>query len=268
MKFTKMHGLGNDYIYVYDENNNKYDYSKLAIKLSPRHTGIGADGIITISKSDKSDFFMQIYNADGSKGEMCGNGIRCVGKYVYDNKLTNKTSITIDTLAGIKYLDLNVVGDKVESVKVDMGIPVCHNGDNLVIDKIKRNIDGYDFYNISMGNPHSITFVDEITDELVYNVGPSIEVNSYYPNRTNVEFIKIINDNEINMRVWERGSGETMACGTGACAAAVATMLLNNKKGTIIVHLLGGDLKITWLDNNHVIMEGPATKVFEGYVDV
>lgn len=162
MKFTKMHGLGNDYIYVYDENNNKYDYSKLAIKLSPRHTGIGADGIITISKSDKSDFFMQIYNADGSKGEMCGNGIRCVGKYVYDNKLTNKTSITIDTLAGIKYLDLNVVGDKVESVKVDMGIPLCHNGDNLVIDKMKHNIDGYDFYNISMGNPHSITFVDKL----------------------------------------------------------------------------------------------------------
>lgn len=264
MKFTKMHGLGNDYIYINDMVEKCDNYSELAIILSDRHKGIGGDGIITIGKSDKADFFMQIYNADGSKGEMCGNGIRCVGKYVYDNGLTNKTSLDIETIAGIKHLDLNIVDGKVESVKVDMGVPTCHDGSNLSINKIKHEINGYNVYDISMGNPHTVTFVDNITDQMVLKDGPVMENDSYYSNRTNVEFIKIINNNEIDMRVWERGSGETMACGTGACASAVATMLLNDYRGTIIVHLLGGDLKITWLNNNHVIMEGSATKVYDG----
>lgn len=267
MKFTKMHGLGNDYIYI-EDNGKNIDYSKLSIILSDRHKGIGADGIITISKSNKADFFMQIYNADGSKGEMCGNGIRCVGKYVYDNHLTNKTSITIDTLAGIKYLDLNVENNIVKSVKVDMGIPTCHDKTPLNIDKIKHKLYDYDVYDISMGNPHTALFVPTITNELVHELGPQIENDKYYPTRTNVEFISTNKDNEIDMRVWERGSGETMACGTGACAAAVATMLLNKQKGTITVHLLGGDLKITWLENNHILMEGPATKVFEGEFNI
>lgn len=264
MKFTKMHGLGNDYIYINDMVEKCDNYSELAIILSDRHKGIGGDGIITIGKSDKADFFMQIYNADGSKGEMCGNGIRCVGKYVYDNGLTNKTSLDIETIAGIKHLDLNIVDGKVESVKVDMGVPTCHDGSSLSINKIKHEINGYTVYDISMGNPHTVTFVDNITDQMVLKDGPVMENDSYYSNRTNVEFIKIINNNEIDMRVWERGSGETMACGTGACASAVATMLLNDYRGTIIVHLLGGDLKITWLNNNHVIMEGSATKVYDG----
>ncbi|MGN1337449.1 MAG: diaminopimelate epimerase [Candidatus Coprovivens sp.] len=264
MKFTKMHGLGNDYIYINDMVEKCDNYSELAIILSDRHKGIGGDGIITIGKSDKADFFMQIYNADGSKGEMCGNGIRCVGKYVYDNGLTNKTSLDIETIAGIKHLDLNIVDGKVESVKVDMGVPTCHDGSALSINKIKHEINGYTVYDISMGNPHTVTFVDNITDQMVLKDGPVMENDSYYSNRTNVEFIKIINNNEIDMRVWERGSGETMACGTGACASAVATMLLNDYRGTIIVHLLGGDLKITWLNNNHVIMEGSATKVYDG----
>lgn len=264
MKFTKMHGLGNDYIYINDMVEKCDNYSELAIILSDRHKGIGGDGIITIGKSDKADFFMQIYNADGSKGEMCGNGIRCVGKYVYDNGLTNKTSLDIETIAGIKHLDLNIVDGKVESVKVDMGIPTCHDGSLISLDKIKHEVNGYNVYDVSMGNPHTVTFVDNITDQMVLKDGPVMENDSYYSNRTNVEFIKIINNNEIDMRVWERGSGETMACGTGACASAVATMLLNDYRGTIIVHLLGGDLKITWLNNNHVIMEGSATKVYDG----
>ena len=267
MKFTKMHGLGNDYIYI-EDNNNDIDYSKLSIILSDRHKGIGADGIITISKSNKADFFMQIYNADGSKGKMCGNGIRCVGKYVYEKHLTDKKSITIDTLAGIKYLDLNIENDIVKSVKVDMGIPTCHDGSQLKLDRIKHELHNQEVYDISMGNPHTVIFVPEITDELVLKLGPIIERDPYYKDRTNVEFVSINSENEITMRVWERGSGETMACGTGSCASAVATMLLNNKKGTITVHLLGGDLKITWLENNHIIMEGPATKVFDGEFNI
>lgn len=268
MKFTKMHGLGNDYIYINDMVEKCDDYRKLSAILSDRHKGIGADGIITIGSSEKADFFMQIYNADGSKGEMCGNGIRCVGKYVFDNKLTDKTSITVETLAGIKYLDLNVVDEKVQSVKVDMGIPTCHDGSELSIDKIKHQINGYTVYDVSMGNPHSVTFVSNITDKMVLEDGYVMENDSFYPNRTNVEFIRPSEDGGIEMRVWERGSGETMACGTGACAAAVATMLLDDYRGTITVHLLGGDLKITWLENNHVIMEGPATKVFDGELDI
>ena len=272
MEFTKMHGLGNDYVYVNLIDQQIDNLPELSKFVSDRHFGIGADGIITISSSDKADFFMQIYNADGSKGEMCGNGIRCVGKYVYDNGLTNKTSISVDTLAGIKYLDLNIIDNKVSSVIVDMGEAMCHDGNIVDKDKVthKLNVLGNEFevMDISMGNPHTVIFVPEITDDLVLGIGPKIEKNDFYPNRTNVEFIKVIDSNTIEMRVWERGSGETMACGTGACASAVAYMLKNNIRGTVTVKLLGGDLVITWKEDNHVLMEGPATKVFDGVLDL
>lgn len=274
MKFTKMHGLGNDYIYINTMEEGEHDYSFLAKKFSDRHFGIGADGIITISKSQndkKADYFMQIYNADGSKGEMCGNGIRCVGKYVYENGLTNKKNLLIDTLAGVKKLDLIVENNKVISVSVDMGKPMLHNGLDLELSKAKHilNVDGdeYEVYDISMGNPHTVIFVDEITDDLVLKIGPLIESNSYYPNRTNVEFVKTIDKENIEMRVYERGSGETMACGTGACASAAIYFLIN-KLDEVQVKLLGGTLNIKKDSNNHLIMQGPATKVFEGNIDL
>ncbi len=271
MKFTKMHGLGNDYIYINLLEEHIDNINELSKELSERHFSVGADGIITIDKSDKADFFMRIYNADGSEGEMCGNGIRCVGKYVYDNKLTTKENISIETLAGIKYLTLSIKNSKVESVTVDMGIPTCHDTSNLEITKVTHNlqIDNkvFEVMDISMGNPHTVIFVPEITDELVLGIGPLIEKHSYYPNRTNVEFVKVVDKNNIDMRVYERGSGETYACGTGACAASVAHMLKRNIKDTIKVKLLGGDLLITWQDNNHILMEGPATKVYDGIID-
>lgn len=276
MRFTKMHGLGNDYIYIYEddvkkEKQNDEFYQKIAISLSDRHFGIGADGIILIKKSSNADFFMQIYNADGSKGEMCGNGIRCVGKYVYERGLTNKHKLSIDTLAGIKYLDLVVdENNKVNEVVVDMGVPMLHNGEvvdlscehNLLVDGVN-----YLVMDISMGNPHTVIYVPEITDNLVLEVGPKIEYNSYYPNRTNVEFVKVINDKTLEMRVWERGSGETMACGTGACAVAVSYMLKHPQIKEVNVNLRGGTLNIKWNNDNHIFMRGEATKVFEGEME-
>lgn len=272
MKFTKMHGLGNDYIYINTIEEGEYDFSALARVLSDRHFGIGADGIITISDSSKADFFMQIYNADGSKGEMCGNGIRCVGKYVYEKGLINKNHLTIDTLAGIKYLDLHVNdNNKVDMVTVDMGIAMLHDGSKIDINKsshmLKVNDEEYQVMDISVGNPHTVIFVSDITDDLVLKVGPLIEKHSYYKNRTNVEFVKIIDSSNIEMRVWERGSGETMACGTGACASAMA-YFLKTGNNRVTVHLLGGILKINRdLNNGHLLMEGPATKVFDGVID-
>lgn len=267
-----MHGLGNDYIYIYTENNDDALYSKLAIILSHRHFGIGADGIITISPSLKADFFMQIYNADGSKGEMCGNGIRCVGKYVYDKGLTDKTTVKIDTLAGIKTIELKVVDGKVENVVVDMGIPTLHNKEDLSIEKCSHKLEvlgnTYEVMDISMGNPHTVIFVPEVNDYLVLEVGPKIESNSYYPNRTNVEFVKVIDKDTLSMRVFERGSGETMACGTGASAVATAYFLKNPTIKDVTVKLLGGDLKISRKEDNHIYMEGPATKVFEGHFEL
>lgn len=272
MKFTKMHGLGNDYIYIYAETIDDEFYSSLAIKLSDRHFGIGGDGIIVITPSLNADFFMQIYNADGSKGEMCGNGIRCVAKYVYDKNLTDKLHLEIDTLAGIKKVDLNILDGVVDSVKVDMGNALLHDGSLIDKNKCKHKlvVDGkeFDVMDISMGNPHTVVFVPEITDELVLKVGPLIEKNEYYPNRTNVEFVKIIDEKNLEMRVWERGSGETLACGTGACASVVAFSLVTSSND-VVVKLRGGNLHII-LDkkNNHVIMEGPATMVFEGEFDL
>ena len=277
MKFTKMQGLGNDYIYINQDEEKIDDYSKLSVLLSKRHFAVGADGIITISKSDKADFFMQIYNADGSKGEMCGNGIRCVGKYVYEKHLTDKKHLTVDTLAGIKVLDLNVVNGKVISVKVDMGEPLTHAGKVLSHDydvgKLTHTLNilgnDYDVIDISMGNPHTVIFVPELTDDLVLNVGKEIEAHPYYENRTNVEFVKVINSNTLQMRVYERGSGETYACGTGSCATAVAYSLKYGVNEEVTVKLIGGDLKIHWSkEDNHVYMDGPATKVYDGVLDI
>ena len=277
MKFTKMHGLGNDYIYINADEEKIDDYSKLAILLSKRHFAVGADGIITISKSDKADFFMQIYNADGSKGEMCGNGIRCVGKYVYDKHLTDKTELTVETLAGVKKLILSVSNGKVTSVVVDMGDPLFHNGEvlksdiesSLVRHSLKILNNDYDVMDISMGNPHAVIFVSEITDYLVLDVGSLIEKNDYYPNRTNVEFVKELGEGVIEMRVFERGSGETFACGTGACASAVAYMLIHKNIDDVLVKLIGGNLKIRWdKNNNHIYMEGPATMVYDGIINL
>ncbi len=271
-----MHGLGNDYIYIYEEDINKEKrndefYSKIAIKLSDRHFGIGADGIILIKESDKADFFMQIYNADGSKGEMCGNGIRCVGKYVYERGLTNKNKLAIDTLAGIKYLDLLVDdNNKVNEVIVDMGEPMLHNGSPVSLNcehTLKVDDEEYQVMDISMGNPHTIIYVPEITDYLVLEVGPKIENNSFYPNRTNVEFVKVIDDSTLEMRVWERGSGETMACGTGACAVATSYMLKHPEVKEIQVKLRGGTLNIKWNSDKHILMRGEATKVFDGEIE-
>ena len=275
MKFTKMHGLGNDYIYINTISEGEYDYSYLSAILSKRHFSIGADGIITIGKptdSEKADFFMQIYNADGSKGEMCGNGIRCVGKYVYENGLTNKKSLKIETLAGIKNLDLNIKDNKVISVKVDMGVAMLHNGEAFELDKAKHDLQienrTYGVIDVSMGNPHTVLFADEITDDLVLRVGPLIEKHEYYPNRTNVEFVKILKPGVLQMRVFERGSGETMACGTGACASAVA-YFIKSGLNEVTIKLLGGELKISKdKDNQHIILDGLATKVYDGEIDL
>lgn len=267
-----MHGLGNDYIYINTMEEEEYDFSSLAKVLSHRHFGIGGDGIITISPSSKADFFMQIYNADGSKGEMCGNGIRCVGKYVYEMGLTNKTHLAIDTLAGIKYLDLHVEDGKVDMVKVDMGEAKLHDGSKIDKEQVCHSLlvegETYQVMDISMGNPHTVIFVPEITDNLVLQVGPLIEHHSFYPNRTNVEFVKVVDSSTLEMRVWERGSGETMACGTGACASAMAYFLRTGYHH-VTVKLLGGNLEIT-LDKTtgHLFMEGPATKVFDGTIDI
>ncbi len=277
MRFTKMHGLGNDYIYLYENDLDKnidksdYYYSNLAIKLSNRHFGVGGDGIILIKDSSKGDFFMQVYNADGSKGEMCGNGIRCVGKYVYERGLTNKTKLKIDTMAGLKNIELILKDNKVTDVKVDMGKPMLHDGSTLNLTKCCHDlkIDGvtYSVMDVSMGNPHAVVFVDELTDDLVLKVGPLIENNPFYPHRTNVEFVQVVGDAKLNMLVWERGSGETLACGTGASAAATAFMLKNPQVKKVQVNLKGGILNIEWQDNNHIIMTGSATKVFEGEVE-
>lgn len=273
MRFTKMEGLGNDYVYVNCFEEKLENTSEIAIAVSDRHFGIGSDGLILIKPSDKADFFMEMYNADGSQGKMCGNGIRCVGKYVYDFGLTEKTDITVDTFAGIKYLKLNVVDGKVASVRVNMGapiltpveVPVKLDGD-MVVDR-KITVDGKD-YNItcvSMGNPHCITYMDDVEGLEIEKIGPGFENNDIFPDRVNTEFVKVIDRDTLLMRVWERGSGETLACGTGACAVAVASILNGLCNESVTVKLLGGDLKITWdREANTVYMEGPAKVVFTG----
>ena len=273
IKFTKMHGLGNDYVYIDAINQNIENESSLARFVSNRHFGIGSDGLILICKSDVADFKMRMFNSDGSEAEMCGNGIRCVGKFVYDKGLTNKTKVEIETLAGIKTLSLNTRNGKVETARVDMGepileavkIPVISNENpvkNLIL-----NAEGekFKFTCVSMGNPHAITVVDDTESFNVERYGKVLEVAKAFPKKANIEFAQIINKSKINMRVWERGAGETLACGTGACATAVACNLNGLTERMVNIELLGGNLEIEWnKDDNHVYMTGPAVTVFDG----
>lgn len=280
ISFTKMHGLGNDYIYFDCLENPDLiaDPAETAKKLADRHFGIGGDGIVLILPHDKADFQMRMFNADGSEAEMCGNAIRCVGKFVYDNGYTPNTTIRVMTGAGILTLVMTAVDGKVEKVRVDMGepildglsIPVEINKEKVVNEPVTASGSGnvYDMTCVSMGNPHAVIFVDKLTDEHVLKDGRDLEVNPVFPRRINVEFVELISRSEVNMRVWERGSGETMACGTGASAVGVACVLNGLTERKVIVHLLGGDLEIEWADNNHVYMTGPATVAFKGIVSI
>lgn len=275
IKFTKMHGLGNDYVYMDCTKSGVPDnVSTLAQFVSDRHFGVGSDGLILICASDICDFKMKMYNMDGSEAQMCGNGIRCVGKFVYDKGLTNKTEITVETLAGIKVLNLNVKNNKVETVKVDMGEPILEAKKIPVISEEKEQVKNllitalekeFKFTCVSMGNPHAITIVEDVDSFDVEKYGSVLEIDKHFPEKANIEFIQIIDRNIIKMRVWERGSGETMACGTGACAVAVACNLNELVEDEVTVKLLGGDLNIKWnKEDNHIYMTGPATTVFEG----
>ena len=275
MKFTKMHGIGNDYVYVncFEESvKNPAEVSKF---VSDRHFGIGSDGLILISPSAIADFRMNIYNADGSQAEMCGNGIRCVAKYVYDYGLTDKTEISVETLAGIKYLRLQVENGKVASVEVNMGAPILEPKEIPVaveespVVNVPVEVKGkiYHMTCVSMGNPHAIIFMNNVKDLDIAAIGPYFENHTVFPKRTNTEFVEVLDRNTVNMRVWERGSDETLACGTGACATTVACILNDKTESEVTVHLLGGDLKIRWdREANQVYMTGPATVVFDGEI--
>ena len=276
IKFTKMQGLGNDYVYIDAINQNIENMSSLAKFVSDRHFGIGSDGLILICKSDIADFKMRMFNSDGSEAEMCGNGIRCVGKFVYDKGLTDKKTLTIETLAGIKTLKLNTKEGKVETVKVDMGEPILDPEKIPVISDekpvknllLKAEDKEFKFTCVSMGNPHAITEVEETEKFDVEKYGKVLEVNKAFPNKTNVELIKVLDKEHIKMRVWERGAGETLACGTGACATAVACYLNGKTNRKVEVELLGGKLYIEWNEkDNHIYMTGPAVTVFEGVVE-
>lgn len=274
MKFTKMQGLGNDYVYVNCFKEKIENPSELAVRISDRHFGVGSDGLIMINPSDKADFEMEMYNADGSRGEMCGNGIRCVAKYVYDYGLTDKTSISVETLGGIKYLDLTVEDGKVSLVKVDMGrpelepsrIPVVAEGDRAVDELITVDGKEYRMTCVSMGNPHAVVYVDCDVKELpLEEIGPGFEHHERFPKRVNTEFVRVLDRKTVEMRVWERGSGETLACGTGACAVAVSSALNGLTEDEVTVKLLGGDLRIQWdREGDTVYMTGPAAVVFDG----
>ena len=275
MKFTKMHGIGNDYVYVncFEESvKNPAEVSKF---VSDRHFGIGSDGLILISPSAIADFRMNIYNADGSQAEMCGNGIRCVAKYVYDYGLTDKTEISVETLAGIKYLRLQTENGKVASVEVNMGAPILEPKEIPVaveespVVNVPVEVKGkiYHMTCVSMGNPHAIIFMNNVKDLDIEAIGPYFENHTVFPKRTNTEFVEVLDRNTVNMRVWERGSDETLACGTGACATTVACILNDKTENEVTVHLLGGDLKIRWdREANQVYMTGPATVVFDGEI--
>ena len=280
MKFTKMHGCGNDYVYVNGFTENIEDHVKAAINFSNRHFGIGSDGLIFINPSDKADFEMEMYNADGSRAEMCGNGIRCVGKYVYDHNLTDKTTVTVDTLAGVKTLNLCVNNGKVNEVTVNMGAPILNpidvpvaadyaGNDEIIKDK-PLMVDGkeYRITCVSMGNPHAVVFIDYDEKELpIEKIGPLFENNKAFPKRINTEFVRVKDRKHVDMRVWERGSGETFACGTGACASAVACILNGLTDDEIELQLQGGVLKVKWdREENLVYMTGPAVTVFEGEI--
>ncbi len=276
VKFTKMHGIGNDYVYVNCFNETIKDPSAVSKYVSDRHFGVGSDGLILIKPSKVADFQMDMYNADGSQGEMCGNGIRCVAKYVYDYGLTDKTNISVETLAGIKHLDLTIENGKVALVKVNMGspelvpekIPVVAEGERAIDVPLEVKGKTYQMNGVSMGNPHCVIFMEEDVRELdLESMGPDFENHKRFPKRINTEFVNVLDENTLRMRVWERGSGETLACGTGACATAVAAILNGLVQKEVTVKLLGGDLKIQWNGSDApVYMTGPATTVFDGII--
>jgi diaminopimelate epimerase len=276
IQFTKMHGIGNDYIYLDCLDEVPANPAELSKILSDRHFSIGGDGLVLIMSSDKADYRMRMFNADGSEAQMCGNAIRCVGKYLFDKGITSQSTITIETGAGIMVLEMTIENSTVSLVRVDMGEPILEGPaipttfeDKAVLNAFVT-VDGQEFSVncVSMGNPHAVIPVEEITDELVLGWGPKLEVAPEFPQRCNIEFITALDRNTIQMRVWERGSGETLACGTGACAVAVASALLGNTERKVDVQLLGGTLNIEWADNNHVYMTGPAAFSFEGTVEV
>ena len=277
MKFTKMHGIGNDYVYVNCFKETVEHPSEMAIKVSDRHFGIGSDGLILIKPSEVADGKMEMYNADGSQGAMCGNGIRCVAKYMYDYGITDKTSISVETKSGIKYLDLTIKDGKVDTVKVNMGTPILKAVDIPVRSEKEQVIDEpvmvdgkeWKITCVSMGNPHAITYIDDVKNLEIEKIGPKFENHEIFPDRVNTEFVRVIDRNTLEMRVWERGSGETLACGTGACAVAVSSILNGLTEEEVTVKLLGGDLKIFWdRIENKVYMTGSATTVFDGEIDL
>ncbi|SMC85875.1 diaminopimelate epimerase [Papillibacter cinnamivorans] len=275
MKFTKMQGLGNDYIYINCFEEHLERPEELSRKLSDRHFGVGADGLILIGPSKTADFKMEMYNADGSSGEMCGNGIRCVGRYVHDRGLTDQETITVETGAGIKTLRLHVEDGKAKKATVDMGepilepekIPVLGGGERFIARSVEVGGREWTVTCVSMGNPHAVIFVPETEALNLAEIGPLFEFHPLFPNRINTEFVKVLDGETLQMRVWERGSGETMACGTGACATLVAAVLNGFCKRSGTVRLLGGTLQITWDEgDNHVYMTGPAEFVFDGSI--
>ena len=274
IKFTKMHGIGNDYVYINCFTEQVDNPSELAKIMSPRRFSVGADGVILICPSEMADAKMRMFNLDGSEGKMCGNGIRCVGKFVYDSGIAHKDTITIETSSGIKTLYITDKDGVAETITVDMGkaelspekIPAIADCDTIIDTAITVDGNSYNITAVSMGNPHAVTFCDEIESLNLENIGPHFEHHEMFPQGVNTEFIRVIDESTLQMRVWERGSGETFACGTGACAAAVAAVLNGYcKRDTeITVHLVGGDLFITYKNDGTVFMRGPATKVFDG----
>ena len=279
MKFTKMHGIGNDYVYVNCFEETVCNPSAVARFVSDRHFGIGGDGLILIRPSDIADCEMDMYNLDGSQGAMCGNGIRCVAKYVYDYGIVNKTDISIATKSGVKHLKLTVENGKVSTVRVNMGspiltatqIPVVATTEEVINAPIRIEGNEYRFTAVSMGNPHAIVYMDDVDHLDIEKIGPAFENHITFPDRVNTEFVKVLDEHTLQMRVWERGSGETLACGTGACAVTVASVLngLVDETQPVTVKLLGGDLEIFWdRSENLVYMTGPVTTVFDGEIDL
>ena len=277
MKFTKMEGCGNDYVYVNGFEEKIDNPNEVAIAVSDRHFGIGSDGLIIINPSEVADFKMCMYNADGSEGKMCGNGIRCVAKYVYDFNLTDKDVITVETLSGIKTLKLNVENGKVKTVRVNMGapilecdkVPVKYDDEKMINKPVKVDGKTFNITCVSLGNPHAVTFINDTDNLEIEKIGPKFENNEIFPDKVNTEFIQIIDKKTVKMRVWERGSGETFACGTGACASVVASVLNRLTENKVTVKLLGGELEIEYnQDENTVYMTGPARVVFTGEYDI
>jgi diaminopimelate epimerase len=273
MRFTKMHGAGNDYVYINCfEEKLDVDIPELARRISDRHFGVGGDGLILICPSETADARMRMYNADGSESEMCGNGLRCVAKYVYDHGIATKDELRLETGRGILTVQIFANQGRAERIRVNMGTPIFEPekipttlpGTPPVRAKLDVGGKTLEVTCVSMGNPHCITFVDEITDEWVHGIGPQIETHPAFPRRVNAEFIQVLSPTEIRMRVWERGSGETLACGTGACASAVAGVLNGLTERKVLCHLPGGDLELEWSEGGEVFMTGPAVEVFTG----